>query len=279
MANKNRQRAQIENNIKFYENKKLLFAGSSHTLFGISDSFEGIYNVAAINEPFLFTLKKIQMLKPQHVVVSLNTQNLQYDYENIFENGILNKPQYEYIFEKLGNDERNDVLSRMSFEARAFFHTKRLLPFLGSKLKLNDDDPLFGGWKNAGKKSQTETWRIEKRFKDEFEKTQFKPSAFQIKYLHLLCNYCKKNGVKLTFISTPLHPLFLKKIPSKVYQEFYNLVDELKTTYDASYLNYSSFPMPENFFLDGDHLNGEGAKRFTSVLIKEFSSTLFDVCK
>ena len=259
----------IKRRIQESSEKKIVFMGSSHTAFGICDTFFNVINLGARNEPYFFTLKKIQAIHPKTVVLSLNVQNLQFNYDNTFDRGLLNVKQFEYFSNHLTKEEKQDIFSLMDFETRAFYETKKLIPFIGKRLAAEDTTFLLGRWEDTQNRSELDSFKINKRYADEFVKTNFKISQFQFKYLYKLFEYCHANNIKLIVISTPLYPGFYKKIPAKSYDDFTKILHDLKRKYQFVYYDYTKYKIPPDHFLDSDHLNGKGASLFTKILLDQ----------
>ena len=56
------------------------------------------------------------------------------------------------------------------------------------------------------------------------------------------------------------------------YQNFYQVIDEIVNSTEVEFYDYSSdkrFKDNYDLFMNGDHLNEEGAKKFVDVLMKE----------
>jgi hypothetical protein len=262
----------IENRISEASNYDTVFLGSSHTAYAVYDQGNGVCNLGAYNEPFLFSLKKLQLLNPKVVILSVNIQNVQYNYERIFEKGILSMPQYEFLMRTLTREEEGDVFGLMDFETSALYTTRKLFPFVGSKLQHDDTTWLFGRWRNAGTRSELDSFRIAKRMNEEFIHTHYKPSEFQWKYLKKISDYCHKKNIRLIFISTPLYSEFSNAIPKSEWIEFEMKLNSLMNEHSISRLNFTHMHMPAHYFLDSDHLNGLGAPVFTDSLLKRLRS-------
>lgn len=258
----------IENRIANANTFDTVFLGSSHTAYAVYDQGNGVCNLGAYNEPFLFSLKKLQLLKPKVVVLSVNIQNVQYNYEKIFEKGILSMPQYQYLMNTLSEEEYKDVFQLMDFETSALYKTRLFFPFVGSKLQHDDTTWLFGRWRDAGTRSELDSFRIAKRLQEEFIHTNYQPSEFQWKYLSKLCAYCQQKNIQLVFLSTPLYSGFSKSIPKQEWIRFELKLDSLISSYRIRRINFTDMELPGDHFLDSDHLNGVGAPLFTDSMLK-----------
>jgi lysophospholipase L1-like esterase len=81
-------------------------------------------------------------------------------------------------------------------------------------------------------------------------------------------------NIKVSVITTPMHPYFNSLIPNMIQEEFDQLITDLLITFpDVDYFDLSSFQLQNNDFLDGDHLNSNGASKFTEKIT---SLGLFD---
>jgi hypothetical protein len=264
--NLRKQEQLIEKKIQELSSKPILFMGASHIAFGISDTFSRVINVAARSEPYVFTLKKLQLLQPKIAIIGLNALNTQQNSNNAFEDGLMSLPQYRYLFNYLSGEEKEDIFTLTDFETEAFFFAKKWLPFLGSRLKKEPDSLIFGGWENWQAVSTTDQFLLERRYYNEFERYRFQLSDFQIKYLEKILLYAQQQQIQVVFLATPLHPQFIRLIPPQPFNDLENLLSQLQSKYSFTYYDFTRFPLPENYFYDADHLNGLGASEFTKVV-------------
>lgn len=90
-------------------------------------------------------------------------------------------------------------------------------------------------------------------------------SLNELKHLILIEELCKKNDIKLILVTTPLSRMYFSKVP----KEFLLKMNELKCYFESNdilLLDYSYTEFKENEFLNSDHLNAKGAKRFSKEL-------------
>lgn len=253
----------IRESIKHLGEKDLLFMGDSHIAFSISASS----NVAARSEPYLFTFKKLQLLKPKVAVIGLNVQSMQYGYNTVFEDGLLSVPQYRYLMHFLTQQEKDDVFALMEFETEAFYISKEFIPYLGSRFNEDNTYLLFGGWENWGSTSHLSEFQIKKHYYKEFEDFKFQLSYFQMKYLQKILVYAQQHQIQIIFVSTPLYSRFSNLIPEKVYLSFHEMLSSFRESYSFAYYDYTYLPLSPACFFDADHLNGLGATEFTAIMM------------
>jgi hypothetical protein len=84
--------------------------------------------------------------------------------------------------------------------------------------------------------------------------------------LDSIVQLCESKGVKLILANSPVHEHYLNKIPKSISEE-YNI---LKKTYGKKHMIFdrSKDQYPDSLYLNSDHLNAKGAKRYTNELIK-----------
>jgi hypothetical protein len=83
-------------------------------------------------------------------------------------------------------------------------------------------------------------------------------SEANVAYLEKLVSFCESHQKKIFFIRSPMHPLFTITNES-------SLKNFLQTKFKGiEYLDFRLFPLPNSDFADLEHLNYQGAKKFSS---------------
>jgi len=100
----------------------------------------------------------------------------------------------------------------------------------------------------------------------------------QQEYLKEIITFCKKNGIQLTFVSTPVTDFNLAFVEN--YDDYVNTVKDFLKDYEVEYYDFN-LCNPEllklsqsNYFNDDNHLNQEGAKYFCGVFSEFFNGKL-----
>lgn len=91
-----------------------------------------------------------------------------------------------------------------------------------------------------------------------------------IQNIEKIATLLKSRGIKLYFITTPVFWTYYNNISPDYYKEMTSSLALLEKKYNARYLNYmcdSRFQMQD--FMDNDHLNEKGAKKFSLILKKD----------
>ena len=90
-------------------------------------------------------------------------------------------------------------------------------------------------------------------------------SDLALEYLDSIVSLTKANDITLIMVSNPVHEQYLNKIPDPIMQKF----DALIERYSDQHLVFDKTrsPYPDTLYLNADHLNESGAKRFTLEFI------------
>ena len=86
---------------------------------------------------------------------------------------------------------------------------------------------------------------------------------------------CKALGTRPVLLITPFLSEYLEAVEMRdtdFYQNFYQVIDEIVDSTEVEFYDYSSdkrFKDNYDLFMNGDHLNEEGAKKFVDVLMQE----------
>lgn len=81
-----------------------------------------------------------------------------------------------------------------------------------------------------------------------------------------MCEWARRKNYRLVLYNAPCHPDFLSALPQKAVHCTDSIAAEICLRYDAMYLNYADYPLPDSCFWDHDHLNKYGAEVITKVL-------------
>lgn len=97
-------------------------------------------------------------------------------------------------------------------------------------------------------------------------------------YIHKIIDYCKKHDIRLTFYTAPMEDLVLSAIDYDSYIRQINalLEDTGVTYYDFNLCDPKILSLGAADFMDLNHLNLNGAKKFTTVFSQFFTGALDD---
>lgn len=101
--------------------------------------------------------------------------------------------------------------------------------------------------------------------------------------LKKILKYSKEKGYNVILVTVPTSNLYNEKIGKENFKKrIYDNIEILKkdTREDIVYLDYSHdirFEKKLDYFADDDHLNEEGAKKFTSILLNDLKSNGYQI--
>lgn len=247
------------------KNIKLLILGHSHAQYAFNDSLiDNSKNLAQAGELFFYTylkLKKISNDNKQIQTIFLEFSNNQIvsemDKWTESEEDILyrvpkyspfmNYESYKYIFAK------NPSALAKSFPLMFKNNINTLLT--GNENYLEHQD--WGGYFNHNKNNVDSLLQVRKKLKiDKKEKLMF--SNVNLEYLYKIILFCKQRKIKLFLVRSPQHKeypilsnerIFLKVIKNNLAQ--------------ISFLDFNKFPLLNQDYVDLQHLNYKGAKKFS----------------
>lgn len=97
----------------------------------------------------------------------------------------------------------------------------------------------------------------------------------EISAVYEIIQLCRENSIEPILITTPYlseYPNAVRENDPTFFQDFYGLIAEIQTKTGVRYYDYSldeRFSSSYHLFFDSDHMNREGARQFTNILIEE----------
>ncbi|MBA2845990.1 hypothetical protein HNP88_000174 [Methanococcus maripaludis] len=143
---------------------------------------------------------------------------------------------------------------------------------------LNDKESYSQEWEfdTKGSNEQEIHHDIDTRTKYHFiDKTSgdLKPYNNQSEYyLEKMVGYCNQNDYIPVLVTTPVTDDYRNAVPMEVINEFYPLINNLSRKYNVTYLDYSyctNISSNYSLYLDSDHLDLTGRKKFTKLLVSD----------
>jgi hypothetical protein len=103
---------------------------------------------------------------------------------------------------------------------------------------------------------------MKKRIKEQYYQngTVFPYSYMNIEYLNKILYLCKKNGIEVIALATPLQKEYHRLIPD----QYINAYDQFIKSNNLGVYNFKGLELPDSCYLpDGDHVNYHGAMAIT----------------
>lgn len=244
----------IKSKINTYHNAAYIYAGGSSFSFAIDDSL----NFSDLSEPYLFTLKKIELLKPKTVVLSVGVNYFMKHYDDCYNDGILTKYAYQFLSKTLTPQEKSDLNELTSFETKAFTACHTYIPFLGSKLGTEDKNRILGGYFYSGKIHDLSTFRLRQRVQQIFPYGKIQYSDHQKKYFNKIISYCSRHHIKLILMAIPVSKQLIAQYPEGTLNSYHHFIMQSIMGAKVKHVDFHQLTMPDSCFYDGDHLNERG---------------------
>lgn len=263
-----------------------LIIGASHAATGLNPDFlEGAISVARSGEPLFFTYYKTRQLlasNPQirRVLVSLSSIHVCGFAEYSFFSGNSASRVQSMNYYPLMDDEADPLLPRFSADRwLSFLKYKVGVPF-----NYMDDTRVVLKHYTGG--LQPSEFRFYGGF-ESFEETHLDPAQVSEKAafyflgdagaaalsdvgmesIRRLLGLSDTNDVEVVVVRTPEHPRFRQATPAVCQDGYVRLItDRAEANNGVRFFDYGEYALPDDHFLDGDHLNRRGSEVFSALL-------------
>lgn len=94
----------------------------------------------------------------------------------------------------------------------------------------------------------------------------------EVSALYNIINLCKSKNLHVVLITTPYLLEYNEQVPADCLQDFHAIIQEVQQETGVKYFNYANdirFVNDYKLFMNSDHLNRNGAAKFTSILWEE----------
>jgi len=141
----------------------------------------------------------------------------------------------------------------------------------------NTDDEVYPRSTTAGEVESTVNRVVTNHiitgcFDEEGNRIINEEAVASVKYM---IKNCRESGFIPILITTPFMRAYtdeVKRLDPGFYDDFYSLIDEISSETDVAYYDYAfdeRFVDNYDWFMDSDHLNKEGGRNFTNIVMEE----------
>lgn len=252
---------------------RTLILGSSHAYYDIIPEVLGgsTFNLANVSQNYHYDYALLK----NYDFRNLKTIILPVSYFSFYDSEMEDSDsdwQYAINYKVyMGIDEHSD-LSRYNFEISRF-------PIFVEKLKaLPKEKTLSCDSLGAGNDYQGQSP------KESLESSGIATAArhtsptliavdSNIRYLEKIAKYCHSKGIELILITTPAYKSYYAHLNRAQLNETHRIINILAKRYNLKYYDFMwDNRFQEGDFYDADHLNRDGAIKFTKILKKTFAS-------
>jgi len=276
---------QMENPFKtkaeyFAANKsriEVLFFGSSHTQNGVNPEFFakpscnlGFASQDIKADSSLFFHNVRQMPRLRTVIYELEYHRMD------LENGpdYVRTPWY-YLYYGIEIAPVNWINKISLYSSNTTFFNENLLQMAMGKEKVHKTINKYGyvtknfssEFGKMGYDSAAIAKSADKRLKGRFSETDDAVFARNARRVEMIAQYCKSHGIRLMLVGPPLYQTYQERMLPRKRSRVRHFIDTLREKYGLPYADFSAdarFRLRD--FADDDHLDPDGAKKYTQLL-------------
>ncbi|MBN1820989.1 MAG: hypothetical protein JXL97_03870 [Bacteroidales bacterium] len=260
--------------LKINGDQEIIVVGHSHPECAFNDSIiTGLSNFSASGESYFYTYyktKKLVVQNPQLQVIFIECSNAQIC--KLMDDWIWDEMYLSHFFPVyalfLDNEGYNLLYQKNSRGIK-----KNIVPVLKYNFKVIAGGLKYtnriGGYLELYNLKSDSLWN---KNKDELSsKILNEISEINMEYLVRLIKFCKKSGVKVFLIRSPVH----KEYPGYKNEPLFREI--LSSRFSGiEFLDFSKFPLNDSEFADLEHLNFKGAKIFSTWIDELLNDSLLE---
>lgn len=241
----------------------ILIAGDSHPQRSLNPKyFHDAQNISQSAEPYVLTywkLKKIvQSISPDTLIIGLAPHNISQFNDLKFSEQLWASEMFSRSYPI---EEFSDISDKIDVDFPTYY---KVLWKQTAFYPKRNHNPFVGRYENVEGSYITDIDDAVKRHYY-LNGEALGVSDLAIEYLDSIVSLAKAKDITLIMVSNPVHEQYLNKIPDPIMQKF----DALIERYSDQHLVFDKTrsPYPDTLYLNADHLNESGAKRFTLEFI------------
>ncbi len=255
----------------FYKNQtvpikttSVLIVGDSHTQRSLNPKcFNDAQNISQLAEPYFLTywkLKKIfKSYIPDTLIIGFAPHNISEFNDLKLSNKKWSKEMFKrsYPIQEFKNISHQISVDywtcyKVSWKQTALYPKRNHINYIGNYLSSHGSN----------------TDNFEKVIKRHYYQNgiELGISKLAVNYLDSIVSLCNLNKIYLVMVSSPVHEKYLKGIPTVIMEKYRDLTKIYSAKHNV--FNQTTNFYPDPLYLDPDHLNNKGAKKFTMELIE-----------
>ncbi|SDS24619.1 DUF1574 family protein [Christiangramia echinicola] len=255
------------------QNLKTLVLGSSHFYRGVNPALleQPAFNAAMVSQSLDYDLKILENYDSEFQ--NLETIILPISYFSLFgslETGVESwRASFYNIYYGIGNPVKFEVFNKKGSQTLS-----KVFDFYYSDIKLKLADSLGWGRRNI-KVLPEELESLGLRAAQRHTKKNFNLLPFQLKNFREIIQIANKNNWKLILVTPPAYHSYVANLNKKQLDLTIKYCKEMEEDFDNVY--YYNFLQDNSFsssdFYDADHLNQDGANKFSQMLNMKIQET------
>ena len=246
------------------DNARILISGDSHPQKSLNpEFFENAQNISQPGEPYVITYWKLKNIfktyQPDTLVLGFAPHNISQFNDRKFSDARVSSEMFRrsYPIEEFETIENIIPVNFYNFYKTLWKQTA----FYPKKTHVN----YLGEYSN-NKLSNVSNWQSTIARHYYWNDEVLGVSELAVHYLDSIINLCDQQEIVVVLTSNPVYNQYLDNIPLSITRKF----NALKSNYKEAVIIFdktSNLTYSDSLFLNADHLNEYGAKRFTNELI------------
>lgn len=260
---------------------KTLIIGSSHPLYGVDPDYftEKAFNISLVSQSFVYDYELLKYALPKlpnlkRVLISISTFSMHVEVGKDTDKGPHARKYFYKHYTPIGipmryfDKEKNNY---STFKYYFIFGTVQLKGLFNYYFGLEKSPPITDGGFLFDKEIATAEKLVSsakvssKRHRIQEIGKNISVLPYFIKILDLL----KKHNIEVILYAMPAHEEYIKLRGLKVFEEYFQFVAEIAASRNIPFYNYffgKEFGFEEKHYRDSDHLNIDGAEKFSKLL-------------
>lgn len=240
----------------------VLIVGDSHPQTSLNpEYFNDAQNISQLAEPYILTYWKLKSIFksyiPDTLIIGFAPHNISQFNDLKFSDqkwsGEMFRRSYPIQeFYKISGiiDIDYKLFYKTFWKQTAFFPKRNHINYIGTYSNTNTSN--IKDWKTA----------IERHYYQ--NGIQLGVSELAVNYFDSIVNLANSKKTKLIMVSNPVHEQYLKNIPVSIMEKYIELTNKYSMNHIV--FNKTMDKYPDSLYLNSDHLNEMGAKKFTEEL-------------
>jgi hypothetical protein len=263
-----------------------LIIGASHSATSMHTEYlDKSINVAKSAEPLFFTYYKAKALLKnnphiEHLVVAVSPLHIsKYSAQQLFQGNAGSRESamaYYFLVDDVSDPLINtfssdNIIAYLKFKWGVPFNYMSDLKVVFNYYRNNivySEYSFFGG-EESFKGNRVAEYRQKAKSDLNFYGENKKPSISDSgkEAIRRIADLSDQFNVSMTIISTPTHPYYRSLRPALIEKEYRGLIAAVLAKHNnIVYYDYADFALSESDYLDADHLNTNGAAKFSRYL-------------
>lgn len=267
-----------DNFLKIKHDKiKTLILGSSQSNFGINPQYIGndAFNIANTSQDLYYDYSVLQKYLP--ICKNVKLVIIPIGYHTLFSSGLASGQEawrsnyYSYYLDIPKPKNMKFELSQLSGLA-LWEGPSKIISSVGKKssLKINEYGYQEPDVMSDDIRKIINDENGKKRVLSHHEIMNIKSLSSNVSIIDKIAQECIKNNIKFIFIVPPVYKTYSDNISKLYYAQIIDTINNLTQKYSANSYNYFyDYRLQIDDYWDNDHLNGDGAKKFSIILKNE----------